>query len=242
MNIPSLEGKTVVISGAGSGIGRALALGFLAEGAVVVGCDVSREGLEEIRRKGVATAECDVARQKDWQDLMDFAMRLAGRVDVLFNNAGIDARGPIEDVDARLFEQCLRVHLLGGFLGLKAALPLMRKQGYGRVVNMLSRGMESQVAGWAGYASAKAGLFALTRVASAEVAGLDILVNGMIPGPTRTAMNRAPGLQEPEAVYPGARWLATLPKGGPSGKVFWNREEYRPFGGDPRSSKGPGAT
>jgi len=143
VNATSIKGKTVVITGAASGIGRALALGFLADGAAVVGCDLSRDGLEDIRRKGAATVECDVTSHKDWQDLMDFTMGLTGRIDVLFNNAGIDVRGTIEQVDARKFEQCIRVHLLSGFHGLNVALPHMRSQGYGRVVNMLSRGMES---------------------------------------------------------------------------------------------------
>jgi NAD(P)-dependent dehydrogenase (short-subunit alcohol dehydrogenase family) len=125
----------------------------------------------------------------------------------------------------------IAVHLFGAYHGLRAVLPAMRAQGYGRVVNTLSRGAEAQAPGWAAYAAAKAGMLALTRVAAAECAGTDILVNGMIPGPTRTGMMQGDNLQAPEAVVPSARWLASLPAGGPTGKVYWNMKEYRLFAG-----------
>jgi len=114
---------------------------------------------------------------------------------------------------------------------VRAALPVMRAQGYGRIINTLSRGAESKTAGWSSYGSAKAAMFTLTRVASTEAAdgGADILVNGMVPGPTQSGMMKGEGLQTPEAVYPGARWLATLPADGPTGQVFWNMKPYQMF-------------
>jgi len=121
------------------------------------------------------------------------------------------------------------VHLFGALYGLRAALPVMRRQGRGRIINTVSRGAEAQAGGWSAYGSAKAALFALTRIAAAEATDADILINGMIPGPTRSGMMKGPNLQEPEAVYPGALWLATLPPGGPSGEVFWNRKPYALF-------------
>lgn len=226
-----VEGKTILITGAASGIGRALALGFAAEGADVVAADIDRDGLVSLAEADsrIRSVEADVTMEGDVRDLVDVAKSQNDRIDVLFNNAGIGGVNRIEDLADGAFERMIRIHLFGGFYGLRAVMPIMRAQGKGRIVNMLSRGAESKGAGWAAYGAAKSGLFALTRVAAAEMRGLDVLVNGMIPGPTRTGMNQGPDLQPPEAVYPGARWLATLPPDGPTGKVFWDRREYRLF-------------
>jgi NAD(P)-dependent dehydrogenase (short-subunit alcohol dehydrogenase family) len=112
----------------------------------------------------------------------------------------------------------------------------MRAQGSGRIINMISRHAEFAPAGLAGYSSSKAALWALTRTASQEVKGSGILVNALIPGPTKTNMNPA-GTQEPEAVYPTARMLATLPDDGPSGKCFWDMEEYRMYQPEKRNPR-----
>jgi len=225
-----LTGRVAVITGAASGIGRAIALAFSAEGAKVVAADIDAGGLAEIESDNVVAATIDVTRDDDVRRMIETAAQRFGRIDVLFNNAGLAGHTRIEDMRNGEFESYVAVHLFGGLYGLRAGLRQMRTQGYGRVVNMISRGAESERPGWGSYAAAKAGLFALTRVAAAECADADILVNAMIPGPTSTAMNKAPNLQAPEAVVPSALWLATLPAGGPSGKVFWNMKEYHLFG------------
>jgi 3-oxoacyl-[acyl-carrier protein] reductase len=106
----------------------------------------------------------------------------------------------------------------------------MRAQGYGRIVNTVSRGGELAIASNSAYSVAKAALWMLTRSVAAEVRDVDILVNALIPGPTNTAIWGVdrPDLQSPEVVYPHLRYVATLPTGGPSGCVFWNSQEY-PF-------------
>ena len=107
---------------------------------------------------------------------------------------------------------------------MRAVLPVMRSQNYGRIINLVSRGAESGNNKMSPYNSSKAALWAVTRSAAVENIDYDILINGMISGPTKTAMN--PQGQSPELVYPSAKWMATLPSGGPSGKVFWNQKEY----------------
>jgi NAD(P)-dependent dehydrogenase (short-subunit alcohol dehydrogenase family) len=229
MTAVSIEGKTVVITGAASGIGRALALGFARDGAHVIATDVNEAGLREIASANIATLAVDVSRDADVKRMVAFATEQTGRLDVLFNNAGLGGARPIEQIEDDMFERYIRVHLFGAYYGLRAALPMMRTQGFGRVINTLSRHAGQRARGFSAYASAKAGMLALTRVAAAEVLGVDILVNGMIPGPTRSGMMKGDNLQEPEAVYPGALWLATLPAGGPNGKVFWNKREIDLF-------------
>lgn len=229
MAAAAIDGKTVVITGAASGIGRALALGFARDGARVVATDINAAGLREIASDRIATLAVDVSNDDDVRRMIDFAQNDTGRVDVLFNNAGLGGAKVIEQIDDDMFERYIRVHLFGAYYGTRAAIKVMRQQGFGRIINTLSRHAGQRARGFAAYASAKAGMLALTRVTAAEVAGVDILVNGMIPGPTRSGMMTGDNLQEPEAVYPGALWLAILPSGGPSGKVFWNRREIDLF-------------
>jgi 3-hydroxybutyrate dehydrogenase len=227
-----IKDKTVVVTGAASGIGRALALGFAADGARVIAADINAAGLLDISGDAITTVVADVSRDPDVRQLMATALKDTGRIDVLFNNAGLGGSRRIEQIDDDMFERYIQVHLFGAFYGTRAAMPAMRAQGFGRIINTLSRHAGAQQAGFSAYASAKAGMLALTRIAAAEAADVDILINGMIPGPTRSGMMKGDNLQAPEAVYPGALWLATLPTGGPSGKVFWNKKPINLFAPD----------
>jgi 3-hydroxybutyrate dehydrogenase len=228
-----LDGKVVVITGAASGIGRALAVAFAGEGAKVVAADINAAGLAELASDGILAVPTDVTKDAEVRALVRAAQDKFGRIDVLFNNAGLGGNTRIEDLADGAFEQMLGVHLFGALYGLRAAMPVMRAQGYGRIINTLSRGAEAHRPGWAGYGAAKAAMFALTRVAASECDGVNILINGMIPGPTESGMMRGPNLQPPEAVVPGALWLATLPTDGPRGRVFWNKQEYHLFAQQP---------
>jgi 3-oxoacyl-[acyl-carrier protein] reductase len=227
----ALAGKVAVITGAASGIGRAISIGFAAEGASVVAADINVAGLAEIEGERILAVPTDVTREAEVQRLIQTACERFGRIDILFNNAGLGGNTRIESLADGEFEKVVSVHLFGGLYGLRAAMPVMRAQGYGRIVNMVSRGAEAAAPAWASYGAAKAGLFALTRIAASECRDVDILINGMIPGPTRTGMMTRGDLQEPEAVVPSAIWMATLPTGGPTGKVFWNMKEHHLFQG-----------
>ena len=228
-----LASSTVVITGAAGGIGRALANGFLDDGARVVACDVDADALAPLADRGAVTVAGDVSDPEVVEQFVTAAVAIDGRLDVLINNAGIGVRGTIEDGGPDDFERTIRVNLLGPFYGLRFGLPVMRRQGYGRVINVISRNAEFNPAGLAGYSASKAGLWSLTQTAARETAGVDVLVNALIPGPTITGMNPN-GSQQPEVVYPTARMLATLPAGGPTGKCFWELEEYLMYQPDKR--------
>ena len=225
-----IAGRTVVITGAASGIGRALAFGFLADGAKVIAADVNEAGLADVVAAGATPARVDVTVEADVQHMIRHAVETTGRVDVLFNNAGIGGASRIERIADGIFERFIAVHLFGGFYGYRAVLPVMRAQNYGRIITLSGRAAELREKGWAAYGCAKAGLHTLARVAAAETAGTNILVNTLLPGQTSTGMMKGDGLQQPDAVYPWALELATLPAGGPTGKVFMHGKEYHLFG------------
>ncbi len=221
-----LASSTVLITGAANGIGRALAEGFLDDGARVIATDIDGDRLVGLAQRGAIAVAGDVSNQHDVARFVAIATDNGGRLDVLINNAGIASYRTIEEHEADEYERVLRINLFGPYYGLRAALPMMRKQGYGRVINVISRSAEFNPAGLSGYNTSKAALWSLTRTAANEVRGTGILVNALIPGETKTDMNPN-GAQAPEAVYPTARLLATLPEDGPSGKCFWDMEEYR---------------
>ena len=215
---------TVLVTGAASGIGHALANGFLDDGARVVGVDINADGLEPLANRGAVTLSVDVSDPAQVDDMVRAALDQTGSLEVLINNAGLGFARLVVDHKPEEFEQLLRVNLFGPFYCMRAAIPVMREEGFGRIINVVSRHAESGASAFAAYGSSKAGLWALTRHAASETRDENIRINCLIPGPTRTGM--LPRGQEPELVYPTARMLATLPLDGPTGKVFWNEKEY----------------
>ena len=225
--IKNLKGMTVCITGAASGIGHAISLGFLEDGAKVLSVDINSEGLDRLEEKGVITKIVDVSNYSEVQSMVKTAVDETGRLDVLFNNAGISILRSIHNFKDDEYENVIRVNLFGPVYGMRAAIPVMREQNFGRIINLVSRNAEAGNNSISAYNSSKAALWSVTRSAAVENLDYDILVNGMIPGPTKTKLN--PRGQDPSVVYPSARWMATLPSGGPTGKVFWNQKEYDMF-------------
>nr|WP_035925178.1 MULTISPECIES: SDR family oxidoreductase [Pseudofrankia] len=203
-----LERKSAVITGAGSGVGRASALRFAEEGALVVCADLRLQWAKETVRQveaagGVAIAqECDVASEQDVADAVATATEQFGQLDVMFNNAGIPApqRGrAIEDHTVEDFERLTSVNLRGVFLGCKHAVAQFKKQGDGGVI--LNTG---SVAGLIGlgdvvYGATKGGVHQLTRGVAAECAPFGIRVNAICPSgmPYTTNFTAAGGTRIP---------------------------------------------
>jgi NAD(P)-dependent dehydrogenase (short-subunit alcohol dehydrogenase family) len=220
--------RVVLVTGAAKGIGRAMAAGFHGDGFAVVGVDSDAAGLASVAPACALTAVVDVADPAQVDAAVEAAVARLGRLDVLVNGAGVILDRRVAEHGVGEFERVVRINLFGTFYCMRAAIPVMRRQRYGRIVNFASRAAENATPGLSAYGAAKAGVFTLTQCAAGEVAGDGILVNALIPGDTRTAMNPT-AKQEPEAVYPYLRELATLPDGGPSGKVFRYGAEYPLF-------------
>jgi NAD(P)-dependent dehydrogenase (short-subunit alcohol dehydrogenase family) len=235
-----IEGKTIVITGAANGIGRAWAEMFKSDGAEVIACDKDQNKLQELDKLGVTTVLADVSEPKEVEGFIDLAINETGKIDALFNNAGMGFGYKLEDSPDGGFEHHVAVHLFGAVYGMRYAIPYMREQGYGRIINTISRNAETNVPTTSAYAAAKAGIWSTSRVASKEVADTDILINMLIPGPTNTQIwgKEMSHLQDPEETYPTAKMLALLEKGGPSGKVFWDEKEYPMFGQENKILKG----
>ena len=222
--------RVALVSGGNRGIGREVA-GQLAEQGyvVVVGSrDLAKgEAVAHELGNGATAVQLDVTDEESVRSAVSVIEEKFGRLDVLVNNAGIAEgwSGTAADADFDRVKEILETNLFGSWRLAKAALPLMRRNGYGRIVNVSSgMGQLSDMGGHSpGYRVSKTGLNALTRMLTAELAGENILVNSVCPGWVRTDMG---GSNARRSVEQGAEtpvWLATLPDDGPTGGFFRDR-------------------
>jgi NAD(P)-dependent dehydrogenase (short-subunit alcohol dehydrogenase family) len=191
------EGKTVVITGAGSGLGRGTAERVAAEGANVVLVDVGVEALEAVRATiesaggpgRVVVEPADVASESEVNAYVSAAVEAFGTIDGFFNNAGVEGRQNLtQDYGSAEFERVLSVNLRGVFFGMAAVLPVMRRQGHGSIVNTASVGGIRGIGNQSGYAASKHGVVGLTRNSAVEYGRFGISVNAIAPGAIMTAM------------------------------------------------------
>ena len=211
--------KVVLVTGAGSGIGREAARAFAVRGAVVYGADLNDQGLAETRDLIVQAGgsahvgRADVSEEKE---VAAFVARISdevGRLDVAFNNAGITGEAHrIEDYPTSDFDKVIRINLRSVFLGLKYELPLMRRSGGGAICNTASVAALTGPGGMCAYAASKHAIHGLTRVASMENGAHKIRVNTLAPGWTETPMVAVASAQNPAFAKQD---LSTIPaKGG----------------------------
>jgi NAD(P)-dependent dehydrogenase (short-subunit alcohol dehydrogenase family) len=192
-----LQGKRAIVTGAGSGIGRASARRFASEGASVLIADWSEEGLEETRKLieadggKVFARRIDAGKEADVQALVEEALGKLGGIDVVYANAGISG-GPhsIAETTVEQFQEILRVNLLGPFLAIKYTAPHMVKQGKGSIICTASVAGLRFGAGPVAYSASKAGVINLVSVAANQLSGTGVRVNAICPGLIESGMTK----------------------------------------------------
>jgi NAD(P)-dependent dehydrogenase (short-subunit alcohol dehydrogenase family) len=191
-----LEGKSVIITGAGSGIGRAASLLFTREGAKLIAVDKTegvKETVDQVRKAG-GTAEAviaDAGSESDVKSYIAKAISAYGKLDVIWANAGISGGLiPLSEQTPEHWQEILRVNLIGPFLAVKYSIPHLVKQGHGAIVCTASvAGLKSGASGHP-YAASKAGVISLVQTTAYSLSGTGVRINAVCPGLIETGMTK----------------------------------------------------
>lgn len=196
-----MSGRVVLVTGAARGIGRTIAQTFAREGASVVGLDLDPDALAALREEGLAETvlTCDITDPDAVRAAVATVEELHGRLDVLVNNAGINAEGPLETFDPALWDKVFAVNVRGVLNTCQAVIPLMKRQQSGRIINAASFAAIIPSVEAAAYGASKAAVVQMTRVLASELGPWGITVNAYAPGMIPTAMNGFSALDESAA-------------------------------------------
>lgn len=190
-----LSQRVAVVTGAGRGIGEAIALGLARNGANLVLASRTLSELKQVAEEGkglgshMLVQECDVSSEAEVQMLMKRAIEAYGRLDVLVNNAGaLGPIGPLEGNDTSKWMDAVKVNLLGVFLCCKYAIPHMKRQNWGRIINLSGAGAPVPYPWFSAYSASKTAILGLTQTLAEEVREYGIQVNAIAPGLTNTRL------------------------------------------------------
>jgi NAD(P)-dependent dehydrogenase (short-subunit alcohol dehydrogenase family) len=198
---PRLQGRVAIVTGGAQGIGRVYARRLLSEGAQVAIADIDGAGALDAARElgeGSVGIQADVADRSSVQSMVQETLNAFGRIDVLVNNAALFGPleyQPIEDISVERWDQVMAVNVRGVFLCCQAVIPVMKRQGGGKIINIASGTLLSGQPNFLHYVTSKGAVFAMTRALSREVGPFGITVNTLAPGLTMTdavRMHHAP--------------------------------------------------
>jgi NAD(P)-dependent dehydrogenase (short-subunit alcohol dehydrogenase family) len=215
----NLQGRVALITGAAMGIGKACAKLLGQDGAAVILADVEEEAGERTRAEFASAGlsalfrRCDVTSMADIEDTVQAGLSTYGRLDILVNNAARAIGGVVDEIDEDNWNAAISMNLTSVWRCMKVAVPEMKKQGGGSVVNMSSVQAFTGFHGWAAYAAAKGAINALTQQTAVDLAPHKIRVNAVAPGTIMTPMNEKIYREHADPAALIKRWNESHPLG-----------------------------
>ena len=184
-----LENKVALVTGAGGGLGEAIARLFASEGAQLIISDINESAVKAVAADiGAVGLAHDVSNEDDWASVVASAENEYGGLDILVNNAGIFEVKPLLETSTEDYMRIITINQLGSFLGMRSAIPLQKKRGGGAIVNISSTQGMLGLKGASGYVASKFAVRGMTKVAALEHGDDGIRVNSVHPGPMETQM------------------------------------------------------
>jgi meso-butanediol dehydrogenase/(S,S)-butanediol dehydrogenase/diacetyl reductase len=190
-----LKDKVALITGGGAGIGAKIAERFVAEGAKVCICDIQPEALDRMKAKfppeTVTISHGDVTQPEDVREMVGQTVEFGGKIDILVNNAAVDAKGKVVDMDTGQWQKVLDTNVNGAFLTAKAAIPEMIKAGGGAIVNISALAGIRCLPEMPAYCTSKGALISLTQQIALDYGPSRIRCNAICPGPVKAGLLEA---------------------------------------------------
>lgn len=223
-----LDNKIIIVTGASSGLGLQITKSLSKYNSKVIICSRNIMKIKSIffSKKNVILKKVNVKNPKEIKKFINFVLKKYKRIDILINNAGVSKNIEIEKINYKILNNIFKTNLFAPFQFIKYCIPVMKKNNFGRIVNISSGGSINCAPGYSLYSASKAGLNTLAKSASNELEKFNIKINTLSPGAIKTPMFPKNNLS-PKLCINTLKYLCSLASNGPSGKFFWFMKEIK---------------